>query len=287
MFSKELSMAAGVVSALWRYPVKSVLGEAMQSASLTPAGLHKDRAYAIVDVESGKVASAKRPQLWRKMLELSAVSEPDDSFSIRFPDGEVVGVADAAIDGKLSAFLGRAVRMSAQAAATDSLDRAVPEEVLALGEGAQVDSIHLVLAQGSPEGGFFDYAPYHVMTRASLDFVRDALGDDSILVERYRANIVIDCPGVAPFAENGWTGAELRIGPDAVLTITGATPRCAVPMLSHGDLPKAPGALTKLVELNRIALAEFGPGLYPCLGAFATLKRPGVVSVDEKVELVL
>jgi uncharacterized protein YcbX len=279
-------MSVGSVSALWRFPVKSVLGEPVSSATLTSVGIENDRAFAIIDVESGKVASAKRPQLWRRMLELSVAEGSGNSVAIRFPDGETIAVAEAGIDEKLSAFLGRSVKMSTQAAPTDSLERAIPEEVLYVGEGGEAGSTHLVLAQASPDGGFFDYAPYHVILRSSLEHVREAIGDDSILVERYRANIVIDIPGLEPFAENGWTGMELKVGPDAVLTFIGATPRCSVPMLAHGELPQIPAALTKLVEMNRIELPEFGPGLYPCLGAFAVLKMPGVASVDARVELV-
>ncbi|GLK75047.1 molybdenum cofactor biosynthesis protein [Methylopila jiangsuensis] len=278
-------MTVGSVSALWRYPVKSVLGEPLLEAPLTAAGVDGDRAFAIVDVESGKVASAKRPQLWRRMLELAVESAEDGALAIRFPDGAAVRLDDGALDGRLSAFLGRPVRLSAQAADDDALDRAIPDEVLALGEDGAAGSTHLTLAQGSPEGGFFDFAPYHVVLRASLDAVRDALGDDSVLVERYRANMVVDLPGLPPFAENGWAGAELRIGPDATLSIIGATPRCAVPMLAHGALPPAPGALTWLVKANRIELPEFGPGTYPCLGAFAVLKTPGVAAVGARAEL--
>jgi len=278
-------MLAGQVSALWRYPVKSILGISVAEAPLTAAGLLNDRAYAVIDVETGKIASAKRPQLWRRMLELSAVPDADGGFGVRFPEGGVVALDDTALDGRLSAFLGREVRLTAQTAATDALDRAVPDEVLDAGEGAEVQSTHLVLAQASPEGGLFDYAPFHVVTRASLDAVSRALGDDTILAQRYRANIVLDMPEAEPFAENGWTGRELKIGPDVTLTLIGATPRCAVPMLAHGDLPRAPGALTKVVELNRIELREFGPGLYPCLGAFATLTSAGVAAVNDAVEL--
>lgn len=278
-------MPSGRVSALWRYPVKSLLGMSVPEAPLTAAGLLGDRAYAIIDLETGKVASAKRPQLWRRMLELSAVADADGELSVRFPEGDAVALGDPTLDARLSAFLGRAVTLAAQPRDEEALDRAVPHQVLDAGEQAEVESTHLTLAQASPEGGFFDYAPFHVVTLNSLEAIAAASGNDTIVPQRYRANIVLDMPDAEPFAENGWTGLELSIGPDVTLTVIGATPRCAVPMLAHGDLPRADAALTKVAELNRIELPEFGPGLYPCLGAFATLKRGGGAAVDHAVAL--
>ena len=49
----------GSIASLWRYPVKSMLGEELQSSVVTSRGLLGDRAYALLDVESGKVASRK------------------------------------------------------------------------------------------------------------------------------------------------------------------------------------------------------------------------------------
>ena len=278
-------MPSGRVSALWRYPVKSLLGMSVPEASLTAAGLLGDRAYALIDLETGKVASAKRPQLWRRMLELSAVADADGKLAVRFPDGETVALDAPSLDARLSAFLGRAVTLRTQPRDEEALDRAVPEQVLEAGEHSEVESTHLTLAQASPEGGFFDYAPFHVVTLNSLEAVAAAAGDDTIVAQRYRANIVLDMPDAEPFAENGWTGLELTIGPDVALTVIGATPRCAVPMLAHGELPRADGALTKVAELNRIELPEFGAGRYPCLGAFAVLKRGGGAAVHDAVSL--
>jgi uncharacterized protein YcbX len=57
-------MATGTVSELWRYPVKSMRGERLTESEVTEAGLVGDRAYALVDAETGKVCSAKHPRLW-------------------------------------------------------------------------------------------------------------------------------------------------------------------------------------------------------------------------------
>ncbi|MDQ3868508.1 MAG: MOSC domain-containing protein, partial [Thermoproteota archaeon] len=58
---------AGTVVSLWRYPVKSILGEELNSSYITEHGLLGDRAYAVLDQETGKVASAKNPRKWGKL----------------------------------------------------------------------------------------------------------------------------------------------------------------------------------------------------------------------------
>ncbi len=57
----------GSVVALWRYPVKSMMGEELNASEVTPRGLLGDRAYAIVDGADGKVASAKNPRKWPQL----------------------------------------------------------------------------------------------------------------------------------------------------------------------------------------------------------------------------
>src|SRR5437867_3817494 len=63
---------AGSVVALWRYPVKSMMGEELNSSEVTQRGLLGDRAYALVDAETGKVASAKNPRPWPRLLDFRA-----------------------------------------------------------------------------------------------------------------------------------------------------------------------------------------------------------------------
>jgi uncharacterized protein YcbX len=278
-------MSIGQVTELWRFPVKSMLGQRVEAAGLGEAGLDGDRGYAVLDVETGKIASPKRPQLWRRMLELAAESGVNGA-TVRFPDGATFVAGDAELDERLSAFLGRRVRMLTTRQEQRSVDRSLPEQVLAVGDDASAEYTDLPLAQAAPAGGFFDFAPFHVMTRTSLEAIRDAAGDDSIVAERYRPNIVVDCPSLPPFAENGWTGATMRIGPDAALKFVLPTPRCAIPMLPQGALGRSPGALTSVLELNRIELPDFAPGLYPCLGAFAVPAEPGRVASGDAVTFV-
>ena len=58
----------GTIRALWRFPVKSMLGEELDAAELGEGGIEGDRAYAVRDRETGKVASAKHPKLWPNLL---------------------------------------------------------------------------------------------------------------------------------------------------------------------------------------------------------------------------
>jgi MOSC N-terminal beta barrel domain len=59
----------GSIVSLWRYPVKSMLGEELNAAEVTKAGLRGDRAYALVDSSDGKVVSAKNPRKWPHLFD--------------------------------------------------------------------------------------------------------------------------------------------------------------------------------------------------------------------------
>ena len=48
----------GTVTDLWRFPVKSMRGERLTEAFVTEQGIQGDRAYALLDVETGRVVSA-------------------------------------------------------------------------------------------------------------------------------------------------------------------------------------------------------------------------------------
>jgi hypothetical protein len=62
------SERVGTIRALWRYPVKSMLGEELDAVDLSEGGVVGDRAYALRYRETGKVASAKHPKRWPNLL---------------------------------------------------------------------------------------------------------------------------------------------------------------------------------------------------------------------------
>src|SRR5213592_3546105 len=87
----------GTVATLWRFPVKSMRGEQLDAVELTEGGIVGDRAYAIRDRETGKVASAKHPKLWPELLACRAAfvespgsSNPLPPVQIALADGSTV-----------------------------------------------------------------------------------------------------------------------------------------------------------------------------------------------------
>ena len=86
---------AGSVRELWRYPIKSMLGEELQACELTGRGFVGDRAYALVDSENGKVASIKNPRKWARLFECRAeFLDGARAVRITLPDGETVSAAE-------------------------------------------------------------------------------------------------------------------------------------------------------------------------------------------------
>ncbi|SCL28906.1 MOSC domain-containing protein [Micromonospora inyonensis] len=271
-----------IVEAIRRYPVKSMLGEELPRVDVTPAGVEGDRRLALLDRTTGRVVSAKHPRRWRAVLTLRATGGPPGPVRISLPDGRDVGDD---VDAVLTELLGAPVSLTATVPPGATLDRARPDEVLAAGVTAPVTVDETPLGDGGDAKTFVDFAPLHLVTTATLDRITEAAGTGRpVDALRYRPNLVLRTSDVPGFAENGWVGRELRVGPELVLRVVAPTPRCAVPTLAHGDLPAEPDALRVPARLNRVApVPHLGP--LPCVGAYAQVVRPGPVEVGDRVRL--
>jgi uncharacterized protein len=274
----------GMVFKLRRYPVKSMLGQDVAVSTVTRTGLAGDRRLAVVSRTTGKIASAKYPRLWRDLLTLSAETLDEDSLGqvrITLPGGKTIDSTDADADAILSEVLNEPVRLAATPPPGATLDRAVPDAVLRDGIAAQVPADVIEIGAGSPPGTFVDFAPLHLLTTGTLARIAELSPFGKSDFERYRPNIVIRSirPG---FTENDWLNRDLRVGPDLVLRVIARTPRCAVPTLAHGDLPRNTEALRVLARHNRIAPMELlGPE--PCAGVYAEVLTPGQVRTGDPV----
>jgi uncharacterized protein YcbX len=262
------------VSTLTRYPVKSMLGQPLEEALLATAGLPLDRRYGLLDATTGLVATAKHPRLWRRLLQYTASVE-DDRVRVTAPDGHTLDVDDPRLSDELAADLGRVVTIAAARPGGAEVERPDPEDVLEHGVEHEVAAPTLEISMGSAADTFVDYAPVHLITTATLDH----LGMDA---QRYRPNLVVESD-TEPFAETDWVGRELTVG-EATLRIVLPTPRCSVPTLEHGDLPRAPEALRPLLSGNRVDVPGFG--VLPCAGVYAEVVGDGTVRRGDRVALV-
>jgi uncharacterized protein len=272
----------GSVVTLWRYPVKSMLGEELNASSVTEHGLLGDRGYALVDSADGKVASAKNPRKWPRMFEfraaLAADADPQASrptVRITLPDGDLVTSAQPDHDERLSRALGRAVTLQAaepgdhQPDAARSQDRraGTAEEYWPDMDG--LDYRDTVTDFDLPQGTFFDAATVHVLTTATLDHLREFSPRSRFEVRRFRPNIVVDTSEHnTGFAEDAWIGHTIQIGQQVRLSITGPCPRCVMTTLAQADLPKDSAILRTAAQHNGVNV-----GVYASVAHGGTIRR--------------
>ena len=260
----------GRVVSLWRYPVKSMMGEELNATEVTERGLLGDRAYALVDSSDGKVGTAKNPRKWPNLFEFRAtfLEPPRTSANlppvrIILPDGTNAISGQSDLDQLLSKTLNRKVTLGATE--RGHVGPANAEEYWPDMEG--LDHRDTVTDFALPEGTFFDSATVHLLTTATLDRLRELYPQGRFEVRRFRPNIVVEPPfGEKDFVENAWVGHTLTIGHEVRLSITSPCPRCVMTTLPQGDLPYDPRILRTAALHNQVNI-----------GVYATVLRGGVI----------
>ncbi|MFQ5678570.1 MAG: MOSC domain-containing protein [Gemmatimonadota bacterium] len=223
------------VHELWRYPVKSMLGERLDGAEVGPLGFEGDRRRAVLDAETGVSLSAKR---YAELLQCRARTA-DGQVRIEFPDGSEVPADGPEAAELLSALLDR--RVLVRRAGSETVVRhEFPTEIAT---GAGEPFLH--------EPGldaFFDRAPLHLITRATLaEFARRQPGS-TFAPARFRPNLLVETSGHG-FVEDGWVGRTLRVGA-ARCEVIDRKPRCVMTTHVQMDLPRDPGVLRTIAGTN-------------------------------------
>jgi uncharacterized protein YcbX len=273
------SASGGSVAALWRYPVKSMLGEELNAVEVTQRGLLGDRQFAVLDPATGKVAGAKNPRKWGNFLQFrAAYVEPPQPGSelpavrLTLPDGTAVTSSQGDLPKILSTALGRDVTF-AEARQEDDAPGATAEEYWPDVEG--LDLRDTVTDFDLPAGTFFDVAVVHLLTTATIDRLRALYPPGRFEVRRFRPNIVVSTgPDQNGFAEEGWIGHTVAIGSQVRLRITGACSRCVMTTLPQGDLPKDSGILRTAAQNNHVNV-----GVYADVIAAGPIRRGDPVIV--------
>ena len=273
--SNAVQGGPGSVVSLWRYPVKSMMGEELNAAEVTERGLLGDRAYALVDGSDGKAATAKNPRKWPHLFDFRATFvEPTRSAAkvppvrIVLPDGTAVTSDQGDLNRILSKALDREVTLRAARHGTVNAEEYWPDM-----EG--LDHRDTVTDFTLPEGTFFDVAMVHLLTTATLDRLRELYAPGRFEVRRFRPNIVVQLgSNEKSFAENAWVGHTLAIGTAACLNITGPCGRCMMTTLAQGDLPRDPGILRTAAQHNKVNV-----------GVYAAVARGGTIRRGDRVRL--
>lgn len=287
----------GSIAGLWRFPVKSMQGERLTVAELTPAGLVGDRAYALIETDTGKVVSAKSARAYPRLLDCRAefVVPPQAGAElppvrITLPDGTTITSDANDCDLVLSTYFQRNLTLAQTAPDDFTIDQYKPAD-----EGAAVvDERGTVVAQklgaalfaelGMPSpvpmGAFFDAFPLTVLTTATLDRLHELQPTMRFDARRFRMNVIIET-AAAGFVENEWVGQALALGKAARINVALPDPRCMITTLAQDDLPQDAGVLRTLVAHNRVYVP--GIGKSPCAGAYAVVTAAGTIRIGDAV----
>ncbi len=273
-------LEAGAVESIWRYPVKSMMGEELQAVALGEHGLAGDRAYALQDRSDGKIASAKNPRKWPNLFAFRAAlvegsGAKAHSLRITLPGGRVVTGDQGDIDEVLSKAVNREVALAYSGHGPVAAARSTvaagwtgkSEQYWADIEGMERrdDVTDFTL----PAGTFFDGATVHLVTTATLDRLRRFYPEGTFDVRRFRPNIVVKpAGGEDAFVENNWIGRTLAIGNVVRMTITAPCGRCVMTTLPQGDLPRDIGILRTVVQRNQAHV-----GVYAAVVQGGTIRR--------------
>jgi uncharacterized protein YcbX len=285
--SASTETGLGSVVALWRYPVKSMMGEELNAAMVTTRGLWGDRAYGLVDSADGKIASAKNPRKWPRLFDFRAAlvdilqTGAMPPVRITLPDGTVVTNERSDLNQILSRALNREVSLEATALSQEG-GRDSPPSVSPTAKAEEywpdmegLDYRDTVTDFELPEGTFFDCAVVHLLTTATLDRLRELYPEGRFEVRRFRPNVVVQAAnGVKDFVENGWIGHTVAIGDAVRLMVTDPSPRCVMTTLAQGDLPKDPGILRTAAQHNQVNV-----------GVYASVLQGGEIRRGDPVRL--
>ena len=269
----QTQKSIGKVVSIWRYPVKSMIGEELNSSYVTERGLIGDRVYALIDQQTGKVASAKNPGKWGKLFDFHAafIDSPQTAENIppvriTLPDGSQIFSNHGEIDLTLSKILSREVSVM-----NSSLEKPSYEEYWPDIDGlAQRET---VTDEAMPPQTFFDIAVIHLLTTSTINRLRELYPEGRFEVRRFRPNIVVESASEEKdFIENSWVDMKLRIGEEIELKVIGPCTRCVMTTLPQGDLPKDLGILRTVAKYNQVHA-----------GVYASVHRGGTIHRGDNI----
>ncbi len=220
---------------LWRYPVKSMQGERLDQADVGPLGIEGDRQRAVVDSESGVSLSAKR---YAELL-LCRAWTTNGQVMIGLPDGSKFPADSTDAANAMTALLNRRVLVRSAQAGQD-VRHEFPTDLPA-GEGEP-----FIWEPGFE--AFFDRAPLHLITTATLGEFSRIQPDSSFERARFRPNLLVEADEKG-FVENHWVGRDLAVGA-VKCHVLDHKPRCVMTTRPQGDLPQDREVIRAIANSN-------------------------------------
>jgi uncharacterized protein len=273
----------GTVCELWCYPVKSMLGTTLGEVAVTPSGFLGDRAWALRDPDSGRIASANKfPRLleFRATYEVDPTPESPGRVRIETPGGEAVYPDEPGASRVISELVGRDLRLENQAREDEktTIDREtvfgdVPVHEMKPDWTPETMPDYFQLMKNT----FFEIGSVFVLASGSVEHLLELQGGTALMDRRrFRPNFFVDTsPESGRFVEDDWLGGALAIGSDLILDDFQPTLWCVTATLAQEDLPR------DLSILRTTAKNHKG-----CLGVYASVRSPGVARVGDPVVLL-
>ena len=283
-------MDLGKVDSIFRYPVKSMMGEKIEETCVTSNGVLGDRVWAVRDEVRGGIRGAKKiPQLMR--LSAACIAEPteygSDPAAVTLADGEVIRTDDQNINARLSQALDHRVTIwpIMPKEQLDHYRRGAPDsddletelrQVFGRTADEPLPDLSIfppeILEYESPPGTYFDAFPILILSKKSLAVMNQRQPGSIFDQKRFRPNLLIeDFNSVGDFPEEAWEGFRLKVG-SVVLKAEVVCPRCVVTTHGFEKLPKDPSIMRGLVKENN-----------GNLGLYASVEEPGKISAGDKI----
>ena len=257
----------GTVDQLWRYPVKSMMGERLDASEVSLSGVVGDRGWAARDEVRGGIRGAKKigtlMTLAARYVIPPTAAVPTPAVEITLPDGGTTRTDAPDAASRVSRALDHEVTLWPRlpADALDHYRRGAPDSEDLLTELRQIfgrledeplpDLRSMppeIFEYESPPGTYFDAFPLMIATTASLAELRRRVPESSkVDVRRFRPNILVDTGPAEGFVEQEWVGRRLRLGSVEVEVVTGC-PRCVMVTRGFDDLPEDRAILRSVVR---------------------------------------
>jgi len=223
----------GIIKQIFRYPVKSMIGESLASAELGWHGLVGDRRFAFrrIGDRSGFpwLTAGRLPSLLQYRPYYPEPDAPGSHIQIVTPDGQDVAGENPLINAQVSTLFGNPVEL-------------------------------LYLKQG-----IFDEAPLSLISTATLA-VLSANANLVADVRRFRPNLLIESVSGQPFAEDAWVGSVIAFGDSTIgprMSVAQQDPRCSMINLDPDTAQADPRLLRAVAKAHQSCAGVYGATFRP------------------------